>query len=271
MERMFKYSLMAFAYCATVSSSITSTNLQEQSLMVDIRPGLTGEGERAITKNLVQPIIVRAQELAHEHAANKHLPIPVVAIAGCSAVGKTSFTKQLAKLLKQEEIKVAIFNLDDFLQPTPVFNALLHPYLDHLRLHEVIQKVIAGQEHIQKPIWDRTGLKSVKEEVVACFHDIDLILFEGIYTLCGSETYDLLKYSSYRIFIEAPEDQIMQWNRDRESLKCRKSRTQEKFESDVAWDMKDYREIILPSKNNADIVIKKAAGHMFLETQIIKR
>lgn len=218
-------------------------------------------------KALVAPIIAKAKDLAHKHASNKETPKPIIAIAGCSAVGKSFFTRQIAKLLNQENIKVAIFQQDDFNQPTPVENTKMHPYFDYRRLHTVLQQIVMGHEHVKKPIWDKTGPKSVKEEVVACFHDIDLLLFEGTYTLCGSNTYDFLKYSNYKVFIDAPQDTIVSWNYEREVPKGKKARTKEKFDSDIAWDMEDYRNVILPTKQVADFIIEKDSNHNYLLPQ----
>ncbi len=70
---------------------------------------------------------------------------PIVAIAGCSAVGKSKFTARLSQILNEEGIKAVILRMDDFLQPTPCqkpkMHAFAHRNFDPYRLHEVIQKV----------------------------------------------------------------------------------------------------------------------------------
>ena len=212
---------------------------------------------------VIPPILNRAKQLAHNHALNPKKPKPIIAIAGCSGVGKTYFTKELARLLKKEKIRVAIFKEDDFNQPTIVKNALIHKHFDHYRLHNVIRQILDGTEHVIKPIWDSYGSTRIKEDVVACFWNIDLILFEGTYTLCDSKNYDFLKYSSLRIFIEATDENILTWNWEREMEHPLKARTREKFDNDAKWDMDDYHQTILPTKKYADFIINLDENHSY--------
>ena len=219
-------------------------------------------------KKLVKPITGYAKILARTHHNNNYLPMPIIAIAGCTGIGKSHFTKQLVKLLRTKFLKtkhmnVAILKEDDFLQPELVKNPVTHPHFDNSRAHDVIQQIIANGEHVRKPVWDHSEAISCKEEIVACFHDVDLVLFEGIYALCDENTYDFLHYSSLRIFLEAEEKDIIEWNWQRE-LECpKKARSREKFDGDVAWDMEDHRKVVAPTKKDADFIIHKDANHNY--------
>lgn len=252
---MFKYylALLAFTFFSTVQSNMES---QER-----ITCEQSSVGEFA---DLIAPIVEKAKSLACQHANNKNSTIPIIAIAGCSAVGKSTFARKLSEVLNEGEIKATIFKQDDFLQPTHVENTTLHPYFDYHRLHNVLRQVIDGQEYVEKPVWNKNGPKPVKEEIMASFCDIDLIIFEGIYTLWGADTYDFSKYSAFKIFIDAPLDVISVWNWERELQRGERARSKEKFDSDIAWDMEDYRNVILPAKKVADVVIEKDANHSYL-------
>ena len=55
--------------------------------------------------------------------------VPIVAIAGCSAVGKSYFSYKLCDVLKKVDINATVLHLDDFMQPGGVERPLLHPNL----------------------------------------------------------------------------------------------------------------------------------------------
>lgn len=220
-------------------------------------------------KALIAPVLVTAKKLAEQHANKNVDSKPIIAIAGCSAVGKSAFTRELKKLLEAETVKVSILQQDDFLQPERVAYSIgdptKHAQFDYLRLHAVIQQILGGQEQVRKPIWNKTGPKPVKEDVVANFKDVDLLLFEGLYTLSGPDSYDLGKYKQYGIFINAPVDAILDWNWQRElAAKGREPRAREKFDSDVAWDMQDYYKVVLPTKDFADCILEKDSKHQYV-------
>ena len=221
--------------------------------------------EKAAFVLLMKPLVERAHSLVQEYKGSRVAPI--IAIAGCSGVGKSKFTRKLRSVLEDAQIRVAIFKGDDFLQPTPVtkpsIHATAHRNLDSYRLHEVMKQLGEGKKHIQKPVWEHAAwIQRSKREEVECFDGIELILFEGTYALCGPDTYDFLKYSQCRVFIDAPEERILQWNWERE-LRGTRARTREKFDEDVAWDMEDYRRVILPSKKDADFIITKDESHAY--------
>ncbi|MFZ5954468.1 MAG: uridine kinase family protein [Candidatus Dependentiae bacterium] len=209
------------------------------------------------------PLLEQAKKLAQQHADNPTSSKPIIAIAGCSAVGKSYFTRKLSKLLRQQGVKVKILKADDFLQPTPVENPLIHKNFDHIKLHDTLSKIISGEEHIEKPIWDHAEKVSTKDTEVACFHNVNLILFEGIYCLCDSTSYDFLKYSSIRVFLDADDTDIIEWNWKRELRTPEKARTREKFDEDIKWDMEDYHKTIAPTKQYADFVIFKKNDHSY--------
>ena len=145
------------------------------------------------------------------------------------------------------------------MQPSIVLHYLIHEHFDHLRLQTVLSDLQYGACSVEKPILNHTVFPSIKEEVVESFEDIDVLLFEGIYTLCDGMTYDFLRYSTLRIFIDADDADISIWNWEREVRRGENARTQEKFEYDTKWDKENYRAVVYPTKKYADLVIQKPA------------
>lgn len=218
-------------------------------------------------KKQIYPLIEASFQLA-ARSANGTLR-PFIAISGSSGVGKSKFTARFAQILEDQGVKTAIFRMDDFLQPTPCqkpkMHAMAHRNFDPYRLHEVIQKVKDGQNHIRKPVWDHMTWKhSVKVEADACYTGVQLVLCEGIYALCGPDTYDFLKYSEggIRVFIDAPTELIEEWNWNRDQ-KGPKPRAKEQYEADVAWDREDFQKVTCPTKVHANFVIIKDRDHNY--------
>ena len=80
--------------------------------------------EKEKFKILINPILEQAKILVEKYREDKNQPKPIIAIAGCSAVGKSFFTRRLAKLLQEERIKVKILKADDFLTKPLEFTLL---------------------------------------------------------------------------------------------------------------------------------------------------
>jgi len=234
----------------------------------------SNEDKASINKEMLKlsaPILEEAIKLAQKHSMHKNSPKPIISIGGCSAAGKSYFTNQLEELLKKEKIKVKILKMDDFIQPEIVENYLIHKYFDHFRLHKVLCNILNGHEIIEKPIWDHSASISKKKEIVDCYSDIDLILFEGLYVLCDSSNYDFLKYSSLRIFIETSDENLIKWNWERTKKENPlKNINKEEFEKARKIRIKDYHNNIVPTKKNADFIIIKDDNHSYKITRYIQ-
>lgn len=213
-------------------------------------------------KKVFSPLLKTAQKLAQEHNSNSATPIPIIAIAGCSAVGKTHFAYQLMKALQEEGVRVAPLHFDSFIQPEPVKEPLLHPNFNHVQAHEIIAHVIKGSEKVVKPTWDLSGPEPIKTVETVSFNNIDLLLFEGEYTLCDADTYDFLKYSKLRVFMDAANTDIIEWNWQRKRGVTEQSK--EIFVKNVACGIQKYRAQVaahvLPS---ADYIVTQDAHHRY--------
>lgn len=217
--------------------------------------------------NISYPIVLKAQELI-KFKKKSNLGTPIISIAGCSAAGKTEFTKALKKELKKADINALILKQDDFMNPLEIIpDYILHPHLDHKKIHEVMKNIKNGVLKITKPKFDWKKRAVVYENID--LSDIDIILFEGLYVITGL-SYGFVVYSDIRIFINAKEEDIIEWNWQRENSGkvSHTPRNREKFDKDIAWDMEDYRKNILTTKINADFVIEKDKNHTYSLTVI---
>jgi uridine kinase len=83
---------------------------------------------------------------------------------------------------------------------------------------------------------------------------VDLILFEGMYTLSNNSLMNLRSYADLGIYMETTVENICQWKWEREKKKT-VSRTLEQFENHMALIFEDFVRFVYPTKQHADWVI----------------
>lgn len=185
-----------------------------------------------------------------------------IAIAGCSSVGKSYFAQELAKLIDKEGIKVAILKFDDFLNPDHFDPDHFHPRLEHLLAHSVIQKIKRGEKLVRKPAWNPKELRPPsKIEENFSVEGIDIILFEGEFSLCDDEPYDFRKYSKFGIFIDAEDESIMEWKWQRARDVHEKTKA-EFVQKNIPY-LQRYREFVHSSQNKALYLLLKDIMHHY--------
>lgn len=110
--------------------------------------------------------------------------------------------------------KGAILHFDDFLDPEPFEDAKedIHPHFDYRSAHIFLKKIADGEQIIEKLTWDLTGPKPVKVKENYDLRSIELLIFEGEFTLCDETTYDFVKLSNVRIAIDAADKDIIDWD-----------------------------------------------------------
>lgn len=207
---------------------------------------------------MMHPIVNQAKALAFAHKNDLSIPMPIIAIAGSPAVGKSYFAMCLVELLQKEGIRPIILRQDDFLEFTRVPGAFIHPYLNAQKLHDFLKAILLGQTVLTKPFINRTKVPYCREERLVNYADTDIIIFEGIYSLCGPENFDFFKYCSFGIFMDANENDICAWHWERELTKSSQiRRSRSKFKKDLHANMQDYHAHILPCKKNASFIVYK--------------
>jgi uridine kinase len=209
-------------------------------------------------------LLRQAQQLAREHARNKDSLKPVIAVAGCSAVGKTYFARELQSALLKRGVKVAIIRLDDFMNPEPVAGALpFHPNFDHKKAHEIITIVRGECGTITKPTWNLSGAEPVKTVETVSFEDVDLLILEGEYALSDKTGYDLLKYSALRIFMHAQAADMAEWNWKRGHGINKTTTSREKFTQDARVGIQKYYDEMGWTQKHANFIIEQDYRHTY--------
>jgi uridine kinase len=125
----------------------------------------------------------------------------VVAISGIEGGGKRALTEKVATALRLEGLSVAIVHTDDWEACESVrFNVMNSPeeyYLNAYRFDEMIEQLILPLKLFGN-IKTSVSLKNVinPRTVEYDFHDIDIVLIEGVYLL--QEAYlDLYDYTCW--------------------------------------------------------------------------
>ncbi len=208
----------------------------------------------------LKPVIEHAKLVAQEKNTDG---VPhFIAVAGCSAVGKSFFATELAALLDCEGIKVAILKFDDFLNPDQCDPDHFHPRFEYKRAHAVIQRILKGEKSVRKPVWNSRELRPpAKIEQDFSLDGIDLVLFEGEFTLCDDEPYDFRHYSQFGIFVDAEGDDILRWDWIR--ARDVEEKTQEELMANRRPSMERYREYVRSSRDSAAYLILKDRDHRY--------
>ena len=207
----------------------------------------------------VFPIVRDVITLVNERKNNPDQPIPIISIAGCFAVGKSFFTSKLTRVLQQYGIKAQIIREDNFLHFSPVAGANpIHPYLDANRIRTVLSGIGMGVLKVNQPYMhlSKNGYRIKYEDVD--YQAVDVILFEGVYSLCGQNSFNFRKFCIFGIFLETSDDNIYAWDWDRNQEKpktVRKSR--KRFKKSFKGCMQNYKQYILPYRSEAKYIVYK--------------
>lgn len=200
-----------------------------------------------------------------ESIVSNERKIPIIAIAGCPGVGKTTFATQLLQELAQKNIHSVILSFDDF-GKTQEEKKGLRNELDIMRirwdnLHSVIEEITLGRSQIKTPKINQ--LTKERTEEILNLDEVDLILFEGMYTLSNNEAINLQPYIDLGIYMETTTENICRWKWEREKKKT-VSRSLEQFEAHMALIFEDFVRFVYPTKQNADWVVFANDQHDFM-------
>ena len=222
------------------------------------------ENNAAHNEYILKPIVEHAKLIVQEKESKE---LPFIAIAGCSAVGKSYLTTELVKLLTQEGIKVAILKMDDFINPDHFDPNHFHPWLEHTLAHEVIQKIKKGEKSVKMPAWNPKHLRPpAKIEKDFSVEGVDLIVFEGEFTLCVDAPYDFSKYSTMSVFIDAKDEDILEWGWQRKERTI-VEKTKEEFVKNNKPSLQKYRAHFFVQRAATYVVLKDLRHHYSLQVQ----
>ncbi len=207
----------------------------------------------------LKPVIEHAKLLVKEKGKGG---VPnMIAIAGCSAVGKSFFAEELAELLEREGIKVAILRGDDFHNPEQFDLEHFHRRFEFTRVHATLQKILDGEKSVRKPVWNPGPRPPLKIEVDFSVQGIDLILFEGEFTLSDDEPYDFRRYSQFGIFVDADDDDILGWDWIR--ARHVDEKTKEEMIANRRPGLEGYRAYVCSSRDSAAYLLLKDRDHRY--------
>ena len=188
---------------------------------------------------------------------------PIVSIAGCPGVGKSTLAKNLQKRLSDRGVRSAIISLDEFgksQEDRKVLTSELDPrriYWD--QIHLALTKVKMGGK-LKLPSINQ--LTKERGEKILDLDEVDVILFEGSYALGHFSPIDFLQYADYAIYIETDLENIYDWKWEREFKKTI-SRTSKAFFFHMKEIMQDFAFHVYPTRKNANKVLHIDAKHNF--------
>lgn len=213
----------------------------------------------------------------------------VIGLAGSVAVGKSTSARVLQALLSRwpDHPKVDLVTTDGFLLPNNVLmqrgimNRKGFPEsYDARRLLEFVRDVKAGEDEVRAPVYSHVVYDIVDDEEIVVRRP-DILIIEGINVLQvnGSRTEFVSDYFDFSIYVDADEDDIENWYVER-FLALRDSvfqnpssffRHYAELSQDEAvataksiWheiNGKNLVENILPTRERASLVLRKAADH----------
>lgn len=150
----------------------------------------------------------KISNIADKIASNKK--IKLVAIAGPSSSGKTTFAKRLGIQLKLNGLKPVTISVDNYFverEETPLnkdgsYNFECIEAIDTKLLNEHVMKLLNGEE-IKAPTFNfHTGHKEYLGNTMK-LEDDEILVMEGIHCLNDELTYLIPKENKYKIYISA--------------------------------------------------------------------
>ncbi|WP_085524663.1 type I pantothenate kinase [Tuberibacillus sp. Marseille-P3662] len=244
-------------------------------------------------------IYVTASKTLHQHTndflkkSTEKVPF-IIGIAGSVAVGKSTTSRLIKALLERmdERPKVDIITTDGFLYPNAVLerkgimNRKGFPESFNVKkLIEVLDQLKSGADDVSVPIYSHHQYDVLQNDANV-IHKPDIIILEGINVLQlpqnkgGNLPYTFVSdFFDFSIYIDAAEEDIKEWYLHRFSL-LRASAFQDPdayfhayaalTESEALsqatqiWNeinKKNLRLNILPSRERADLILRKSVNH----------
>ncbi len=220
----------------------------------------------------------------------------VIAIAGSVAVGKSTFARVLRALLARwpDHPKVSLVTTDGFLHPNHV---LEHRGLmrrkgfpesyDRKRMIQFLAAIKAGAPVVEAPVYSHLVYDIVEGEV-ACIERPDVLIFEGLNVLqtgvaepgrAAAPSVVVSDFFDFSIFVDADEADAEAWylkrflslqqtafrnpasyfHRYKDLSTSEAIKTASKIWREI--NLVNLRENILPTRERANLVLRKRSDH----------
>jgi len=190
---------------------------------------------------------------------NVSTPPIILGIGGPAGVGKSTFARDLSKYLLTRGHKTTILELDDF-----ILSRSLRPHSsewgpDHINI-EALRRILYLIKRGERRIDIRKHANNTRRSASPWIMDligIRVVIFEGVYAL--NNVTELGKFSSFldlSIYMHARPIDLKSWRFQQEKRKM-EGRTAE--EMNRHWKegiLPDLYERVMPTKNNAKIIIE---------------
>jgi type I pantothenate kinase len=230
-----------------------------------------------------------------------HLPAKVpyiIGIAGSVAVGKSTMARILQALLSRwpDHPKVDLVTTDGFLYPTAVLEKRglmdrkgFPESYDQRRLVHFLTEIKSGKREVSAPVYSHLIYDIVPGKVQTVCHP-DVLIVEGLNVLQssrGSRTF-VSDFFDFSIYIDANEETIENWYvarflkfretvfRDPESYFNRYSkltREEATAKAHSIWRQingPNLRDNIQPTRERAQLILRKGTGHSVEEVRLRK-
>ena len=221
----------------------------------------------------------------------------LIGITGSVSVGKSTISNIIKKLVTSPPINLSaqVISTDNFLFPNSQLqkDQILHrkgfpESFDHVAIIEFLSEISEGKPNSIIPIYSH---ETYDIEGTSRYEVTDLIIIEGVNVLqnpiekneWGPSIREFLDFS---IFIDADESEITQWYEDRFLKYCSlaEDNTKSFFSQFKNLNMEERKKLaseiwksvnkpnldsyIYPSKEYADLIIKKGNDHLVSSLQV---
>ncbi|MDO5102177.1 MAG: type I pantothenate kinase [Lautropia sp.] len=229
----------------------------------------------------------------------------VIGVAGSVAVGKSTFARVLQALLARwpDHPKVELVTTDGFLHPNEVLEArgLMHrkgfpESYDRKRMISFLAALKAGEAKVEAPVYSHQAY-DILPNVTHCVEQPDILIFEGLNVLQTGgverpggavQSVTVSDFFDFSIYVDATEADIERWYQQRflsfqrtvfrrpdsyfHHFQDLSEEEALKVASQIWRDINllNLRENIVPTRERANLVMRKCADHSIGEIRLRK-